>query len=164
MPPLCIMAPGLPPPPKLPLYHPPMITQNSTPSPPPPLGTAVNALVAPLGCELIEHDIVPLNGQTLTNLLKEIVNGISSADPTLAVLPIKVESSRNKDSLSFCYICLSDTVSCMDPVPHPDLLWLWVEAICTAKLDLNVGWSPQPQKDKRLWVRIVSATYHHDAR
>jgi flagellar capping protein FliD len=32
---------------------------------------------------------------------------------------------------------------------------MWAEAIQSAKPEWCVGWSPQPRKDKRLWVRIA---------
>ena len=43
----------------------------------------------------------------------------------------------------------------MDSLPCLDLLWLWAEAIMAAKPEWKVGWSPQPRKDKKLWVRIA---------
>jgi hypothetical protein len=149
------MAPGPPSPTKLPIYRPPSIARTRTPSPPPPQGKVISALVAPLGCELIIRNVIPSHNHTSTALLKAVIDDIARSSSELAALPVKVDGSGGKDTLStFCYVRLSDSVSRIDPLPRPDLLWLWAEAIHTAKPEWNVGWSPQPRKDKKLWVRI----------
>jgi len=43
----------------------------------------------------------------------------------------------------------------MDSRPHPDLLWLWAKKIKELRPNWDVAWSPQPRKDKKLWVRIA---------
>src|ERR1700683_2069565 len=141
---------------KLPSYHPPAITRIRTPSPPPLPGTVNNALVAALGCEIIVCDIIPMQGHTSLAQLQAVINQVAMESPDFIVFPVKAESSGSKESLSsHCYIRLSEEVQRMDTQPHPNLLWMWAEKIKETRSDWDVAWSPQPRKDKKLWVRIA---------
>jgi hypothetical protein len=141
---------------KLPSYHLPAITRAHTPSPPPTPGSVNNTLIAPLGCELIICDIIPTQTHSAVAQVKAAVDNIQSMNNDLSAFPIKIEGSGGKETLStFCYIQLLDNVSRMAVMPRPDLLWMWAEAIQSAKPEWCVGWSPQPRKDKKLWVRIA---------
>src|ERR1700683_5125709 len=141
---------------KLPSYRLPAIVRACTPSPPPTSGSINNTLIAPLGCELIIREIIPTQMHSTVSQVKAAVDNIQSMNNDLSTFPIKIDGSSGKETLStFCYIRLSDSVSRMAVIPRPDLLWLWAEAIQSAKPEWSIGWSPQPRKDKKLWVRIA---------
>ena len=141
---------------KLPSYHPPAIMRIRTPSPLPPPGTVNNALVAALGCETIVRDIIPMQGHTSLAQLQAVINQVAMESPNFIVFPVKAESSGSKELLSsHCYVRLSEEVQRMDAQPRPNLLWMWAEKIKEMRSDWDVAWSPQPWKDKKLWVRIA---------
>jgi hypothetical protein len=76
--------------------------------------------------------------------------------PDLLAFPVRAESSGLKESIStYCYVRLADEVRRLDARPRPDLLWTWAEKIKETKPEWDIAWSPQPRKDKRLWVRIA---------
>ena len=141
---------------KLPSYRPPTVARIRTPSPPPPPGSTNNAVIAAVGCEIIVRNITPTQGHTSLAQLQIIINQVAMEQPDLLVFPVRADSSGLKDSIStYCYVCLADEVRRLDACPRPDLLWTWAEKIKEMKPEWDIAWSPQPRKDKRLWVRIA---------
>jgi hypothetical protein len=141
---------------KLLSYRPPTVTRIRTPSPPPASGTANNTIIAAIGCEIIIRDIIPTPGHTSLAQLQIVINQVTMESPEFSAYPVRIESPGTKETLSTCcYICLSDEVRRLDTQPRPDLLWLWAEKIKDLKPEWDVAWSPQPRKDKKLWVRIA---------
>jgi hypothetical protein len=97
-------------------------------------------LIAPLGCELIIREIMPTHTHAAVSQLKVVVDNVQSMNNDLSAFPIKIEGSSGKETLlTFCYIRLSDSVSRMAAMPRPDLLWMWAEAIQSAKPEWCVG-------------------------
>src|ERR1700677_2070828 len=141
---------------KLPSYRPPTVARIRTPTPPPAPGAANNAIIAAIGCEIIIRDIVLTPGHTSLAQLQVVINQVTMESPEFSAYPVKIETSGTKETLStYCYVRLSDEVRRLDTQPRPDLLWLWAERIKELKPEWDVGWSPQPRKDKKLWVRIA---------
>lgn len=150
------MAPEPSPQVQLPIYRPPAIARIRTPSPPPAHGTANNAIVAAIGCEIIVRDMIPTKGHMSLSQLQVVVNQVAMESPEFLAFPVRVENSGMKEAHStYCYIHLSDEICRIDTRPRPDLLWMWVEKVKELRSDWDVAWSPQPRKDKKLWVRIA---------
>jgi hypothetical protein len=76
--------------------------------------------------------------------------------PEYSNYPVKVDNSSAKETLSTCcYVHLLDEIRHLDTQLRPDLLWYWAERIKELRAKWDIAWSPQPQKDKKLWVRIA---------
>ena len=126
------------------------------PSPPPVPGSANNAIVTAIVCELIICDIIPTQGNTSLAQLQTVINQVIMGSPEYSHYPVKPESSSAQEALSTCcYVRLSDEVCHLDTQPQPDLLWLWAKKIKEIRSDWGIAWSFQPWKDKKLWVRIA---------
>jgi hypothetical protein len=109
-----------------------------------------------MGCEVIVCNIILTKGHTSLAQLQVIINQVAMESPEFSAFPVRVENPGIKEAHStYCYIHLSDEVCRIDTCPRPDLLWLWAGKIKDLRPDWDVAWSPQPRKDKKLWVRIA---------
>jgi hypothetical protein len=98
-------------------------------------GGLTNALIAPVGCELIIQNPNPSQDLSMLKLVKDTISKIGMENPHLSELPLDAvgtgNTSRNMSSY-FCYIQLSPEVTALDMSLRPDLLWQWKQLLLKA--------------------------------
>jgi hypothetical protein len=47
--------------------------------------------------------------------------------------------------------------------PRPDLLYQWMEPVCTYNAEWNIAWLPQKENDRWAWVQVMNVRNNNDA-
>ena len=133
-------------------------------SPPPDLSSGVNStpLAASSGMFLLIRNVLPPSktgfGKPI-NLVKDALTDVLTSDDGNHLADVYVTlviGGRPQDThSSSVYLELSQLTKSLDPLPRPDLLHDWKNALTKVRPNWEVVWAPQKKgKDRRLTVRF----------
>ena len=133
-------------------------------SPPPDIDIGINSTPLPGSSRmfLLVRNILPDNKTGFGDpviLVKKALTDIISTDDGKELADIDlvvIAGGRPQDRHSAsAYLELAQKVKMLDPVPRPDLLIEWMNALCAAWPSWEVIWAPQKKgKDRRMIVRF----------
>jgi Reverse transcriptase (RNA-dependent DNA polymerase) len=137
-------------------------------SPPPDMSLGVNStpLPASSGMFLLIRNVLPPHNKTgfgkPLDLVKAAMTEILTSDDGDELHDITVAltaGGRPQDAhSSSVYLELSQQTKSLDPLPRPDLLLDWKNALSKVRPDWEIVWAPQKKgKDRRMTVRFKVA-------
>ena len=141
-----------PSPTKLPTYKPPNLEIQRPASPPIGQELFQGGIIAPMGCELAIHNVVPAENLSTSDVMDLALRTIHEANPGLT--PVN-PAFKLSNTPSFCSIKLRADITALDTKPRPDLLEPWIALLREYNPQWEVNWAcAAPNKDKRLWVSL----------
>lgn len=137
---------------KLPTYKPPNLELQRPPSPPAGQELFHGGIMAPMGCELAVHNIMPSENLSTDDVICQALHLIHEDNPDLT--PVN-PSFKLGNTPSFCSIKLRADITALDSNPRPDLLEPWIAHLRKYNPQWEVDWAcAAPNKDKRLWISL----------